>query len=118
MGAEQFECFHPASDEINTVEKAFTALYQQAEYEYGHSGYTGTIAEKDGFTVIETVTKPKAELEAATTSWGALRLGEVGVTPDWDHPAADDKWGPAACIAVNTDEGGPFGWFFYGWASS
>ena len=118
MGAQEFGCFHPATTEIDTAQKAFDALYARAEHEHGHGGYTGTIAEKEGFLVLDTVSKPKAELEAAMTTWGAFDSESVGHNLDWNHPVANDKWGPAACIVVNTDEGEPFGWFFYGWASS
>ena len=32
---------------------AFWKAVEQAKYEYGHGGYSGTIAEKDSFVMIE-----------------------------------------------------------------
>ena len=38
-----------------TIEKAFAAAVDQAQYDHGHAGYTGTIAEKafDGYVVFD-----------------------------------------------------------------
>jgi len=81
------------------VDAAFTAAVADARYEYGHRGYTGTIAEKDSFNMI-----PLPE----------------GVDPEkyaYDTYVMDqevcEKWGPAACFDLGNDE-----YLFFGWASS
>ena len=45
MGGEWFE----TESEGATVDEAFNKAVEQAIYDYGHSGYSGTIKEKDGF---------------------------------------------------------------------
>lgn len=45
MGAEFFEVVVKAK----SPEAAFVSAQRQAFYDYGHAGYTGTIAEKPGF---------------------------------------------------------------------
>jgi len=50
MGAETF--YHTATD--RNAEEAFYKAIGEAQYDYGHAGYTGTIAEKDRFIVIHT----------------------------------------------------------------
>ena len=58
MGAVTF------SDTMNgkDVHEAFCEAVRQAQYDHGHSGYTGTIAEKSGYMVIE---RPK-NIKAST----------------------------------------------------
>lgn len=99
MGAETF--FTHAA-EGDTAEAAFKAAVEQAQYDYGHAGYTGTIAEKDSFTVIET---GAANLSVAEEKADALLRD--------DDPRISDKWGPAGAIGVVDGT-----WLFFGWASS
>ena len=47
MGANVFTTFSMGKD----AEDAFFNAVDQAKYDYGHSGYTGTIAEKDSFVM-------------------------------------------------------------------
>jgi hypothetical protein len=84
-----------------TAQKAFNDAVQQAQYDHGHSGYTGTIAEKDSFKMIEV---PKD----IPTDKNSLRDWAI----DKGIEEVDDKWGPAGCIKIDKDE-----WFFFGWAS-
>jgi hypothetical protein len=49
MGAETFETFGYGK----TAQEAFSVARKDAQYEHGHGGYTGTIAEKQNFTVID-----------------------------------------------------------------
>ena len=95
MGAQVFTTTAKGSDARN----AFIGAVREAQYECGHGGYTGTIAEKDSFTVI-----PLAE----------------GVTPD-DYAdeligkmdeRVNDKWGPAGCFELGEGR-----YLFFGWAS-
>ena len=81
--------------------EAFDTLVDQAAWENGHGGYTGTIAEKSEFVMI-----PLNIIEAAEAT--AERLIREG------DPRIEDKWGPAGCIhdPVNDD------FVFFGWSSS
>ena len=83
-----------------TAQEAFDDAHGQACYDYGHAGYTGTLAEKSSFVEIDC---------------------PEGVTPedygeqliDDNDPRIDDKWGPAGCIKVEEGK-----YYFFGWASS
>lgn len=83
-----------------TAKAAFTTAVEEARYESGHSGYTGTIAEKSSFTLI-------AVPEGMDPRDFADKL-----MCDSD-PRIDDKWGPAGCVALGAGE-----WLFFGYASS
>lgn len=79
----------------------FRELVEDALYDYGHAGYTGTIGEKDQYVMIELpdgYSDPRAYAD---------KLIEEG------DPRVDDKWGPAGCIKTGEDE-----YLFFGWASS
>lgn len=108
MGAENFHVTRGETD----VATAFTEATEQARYDHGHAGYTGTIAEKGDYVVYQPpVGKTTDEvLKALEESWDGTR-------PDWlpQHvvDAYDDKWGPAVAIP----EPGR-GWHFVGYASS
>jgi hypothetical protein len=45
MGAEQFTCYASGKN----AKAAFNAATEDAAWECGHGGYTGTIAEKSDF---------------------------------------------------------------------
>lgn len=98
MGAEQFICFDPATN----PDKAFRSRVKSAQYAFGHAGYTGTIAEKDSYVIIQP--NPLPEKEAQALAQSLLDAGD---------PRIDDKWGPAGALPVS-----PKGWLFFGWASS
>lgn len=49
MGADTFEIFGYGK----TAREAFSAAREDAQYEHGHGGYTGTIAEKDSYVRID-----------------------------------------------------------------
>ena len=103
MGAEQFI----TTAEGATVKDAFGAGREEAAYERGHGGYTGTIAEKDEFVIISDavgMTRTMAEALAEKL----LRDGDNRI---------DDKWGPAGVIRFG-EVGDEPGWLFFGWASS
>ena len=48
MGATNFVTMFGNADKMGVAE-AFAQAQEQARYEYGHSGYTGTIAEVDSY---------------------------------------------------------------------
>lgn len=67
----------------NNARKIFNDLVQDARYDHGNQGYTGTIAEKDGFKIVsDPVTQQKAN-EIAD-----------------DKIDRNDKWGPAFAIPI------------------
>jgi len=95
-----------------TAKIAFDDLVSQAQYDHGHSGYSGTIAEKHSFTMI-----PLPEHK------NPMDLAEELIRNSDDR--VDDKWGPAGCIEMPlTDKdkkdhpGGLKKFLFFGWASS
>ncbi len=96
MGADQF------TDRIEhdgTAQEAFDKAVAYAQYEYGHRGYTGTIAEKREFVEIplpEGQDPHRYALDLISTC----------------DERINSKWGPAGCLAF---EGG---YLFFGWASS
>ena len=100
MGAESFY----TESEGSTVQESFKKAVEQAQWDYGHSGYTGTIAEKyEGFIII-----PDSEWKGKyEPSWYARKLIRDG------DARIDDKWGPAGAIELDINK-----WGFFGWASS
>lgn len=96
MGAEVFMQVGKGA----TAQEAFDAAVKEACYEYGHGGYTGSIAEKTNFTLIE-----------KSAILGPYEQADK-LIDDGDE-RIDDKWGPAGCIPLGNDE-----YLFFGWASS
>lgn len=84
-----------------TAAEAFRAAREQAQYDNGHAGYTGTIAEKHKFVMVTTEKLAVADAEA---------LAEKLI--DKCDPRIDDKWGPAGCVGLTDGR-----WLFFGWAS-
>jgi hypothetical protein len=74
---------------ITDTRQAFQALADDARYEHGSGGYSGTIAEKPGFSIIAGEPMPRVEAEALAQQ----------LIDDNDHRIAD-KWGVAGAIAV------------------
>lgn len=107
MGAETFVVEATGK----SAKEAFNKAVDDAQYNYGHAGYTGTIAEKNDFimltpspALLETLIEPGADFRFNYSTEG--ELGEL-----WE--AVDDKWGPAGCIALPDNR-----YLFFGWASS
>ena len=113
MGAETFTDYA----EGKTADEAFHAAVEDAAYDYGHAGYTGTIAEKGSFVILAKPNDVSVEDFIHYTISASFAIDEV---PEQHRTAAlaanrsvDDKWGPAGCIDLG---GGKF--VFFGWASS
>ena len=110
MGSQEFRQYQSGE----SVQDAWDKAKEQAYWEYGHRGYTGSLAEKDDYTVIQSIPTEYQE---------AVRLADQMI--DQSDPRIDDKWGPAGAIRV---KGGTVyegfrnveadGWLFFGWASS
>ena len=114
MGAEQFDHIGRGK----TVQEAFDNAVKEAQYDYGHAGYTGTIAEKDSFvevpfsddfTHIEVYQALSNSIHGPTDALVEI----LGDKAEFFFNAYDDKWGP--CVAIRTPEKNE--WLFCGWAS-
>ena len=99
MGADWFA----TTAHGKNAKEAFHNAREDARYEHGHAGYTGTVAEKHSFIMIDGPTS----LEEAYTF--ADDLCEQG------DPRIDDKYGPAGCLQLDTPEDT---FLFFGIASS
>lgn len=77
---------------------AFRNAVDAAQYENGNGGYTGTIAEKSSYTLVN---------PAEGETWQqCLERHEQQET-------FGDKWGPAGCVMAEVGV-----YVFFGWASS
>ena len=100
------------------AQDAFCSLVQDALDEYGHAGYTGTIAEKHEYVELDV---PSGYSVGRWIESLLYSIVPQGITEqdrkEWDRQLdiIDDKWGPAGCIKVDKDDGGYF--VFFGWAS-
>jgi hypothetical protein len=92
MGAE----FQVDYGQGGDVKEVYREVRDQAAWEYGHGGYTGTIAESTGVVMFHTAEMPREEAEALA----------------YESMDAAEKWGPALAIPV------PGGFVFFGWYSS
>jgi len=116
MGADNFRC----SAVSKTARDAFRSLVDEAYWECGHGGYTGTIAEKPGFQIIPLTDKSADEIvKLFEGSWTA-DSPECETLKSLFHGEAEnliaifeEKWGDALCYEQ------PKGTFtFFGYASS
>lgn len=73
--------------EGTNAEDAFRRAVEKAQYDFGHAGYTGTIAEKKTFVMVE---KPNGQGEEEF-AWAILE-GDIVVG------TVTAKDGPAGCI--------------------
>jgi hypothetical protein len=96
MGADPFV----TSSSGDTAKAAFDKAVANALYEYGHGGYTGSIAEKDSIIEIE-------------LQEGRDPVAEADRLIDEDDERISDKWGPAGCFNLGDGR-----YLFFGWASS
>ena len=130
MGGCDFWADHRGEEDAS---KAFHAAVEEAQYEYGHGGYTGTIAEMHEFVVVTPPANVDARLLAqfihesdykliSRKPEGLSATEQVfydslpdGFKPKLRHLAEvhSDKWGP--CLAIKI---APKWWAFFGWASS
>ena len=75
MGAEAFVS---VSSLCNNAEEAYQLTVKDAQWEHGHGGYSGTIAEKNGYYLVprphgmrpETIEKAVWDLFNTQTPWG------------------------------------------------
>lgn len=98
MGAQDFT----ADAKGKTAKEAFASAQDAARYEYGHGGYTGSIAEKSSFEMIPV----PADYVGREAEYAQKLIND-------DDDRVSDKWGPAGCIKIKEDT-----FLFFGWASS
>jgi hypothetical protein len=103
MGANTF--FTTASGK--NAKRAFIAATKEAAYDYGHRGYTGSIAEKESFVMISDEVFLSVDA-AADFADDLIDAGDERV---------DDKWGPAGCLKFKSNDG-EICYLFFGWAAS
>lgn len=84
-----------------SAKAAFRKAVDEALYEYGHGGYTGSIAEKHNFVMIS------CPPEADPTAYAEDLLARC-------DRRIEDKWGPAGCIKIPESDK----YIFFGYASS
>ena len=124
MGAETFYQI----DKGKNAQEAFDNAKADAYWMHGHGGYSGSIAEKQGFTEFQRPTgirektvrtlmhdlfdlyygdeKKKNRIAKKYPKFSIQTLTKMANT-------FEDKWGPAVCMEVK-----PNTYYFCGWASS
>lgn len=109
MGAQQFSTIASGKD----AREAFNNAVASAQWESGHGGYTGTIAEKDDFVVLPT--PPDIDKLGYASPFPTYDKdgNRIGGAPDAHWAKVNDKWGPAGCYDLGNDR-----YLFFGWASS
>lgn len=101
MGALDFYTTATGTD----VQTAFSAAREQARWEYGHSRYTGTIAEKGEVTLLD---EPKRSEQDA--------VGRAKELLDGEDPRVSGKYGPAGALPITAVDGSG-AWLFFGVAA-
>lgn len=114
MGASEFTQIERG----DTAAKAFRAAVDQAKYDHGHSGYSGTIAEKHEFVVIKApevaaLPQPKGPDDEALLPRRDAAIKAAEALMEAEDQRIRDKWGPAGCIDIGDGE-----FLFFGRASS
>jgi len=104
------------------AKEAFESAVANAQWEHGHGGYTGTIAEKGSFVLFQRpkgvrLATVKKVVHAMTTYWDEKTMAQL----EKKYPKFqvrqmarvwDDKWGPSACMELK-----PKVYIFFGMAS-
>jgi hypothetical protein len=91
----------------DTAQAAFRSAVEEAQYESGHGGYTGTIAEKDDFKLASS---ELFETREAAMDFASKKMED-------DNHFCQDKWGPAGCVRFKGKDAKTW-YLFFGWASS
>lgn len=111
MGAMIFTTRSP----VRAACDAFNDAQQAAFYDHGHSGYTGTIAEKPNYEIFDIpdgvdpddVIDALCERSDRIIEWFDPKTGASL------QSVFDSKWGPAVAFKDPSGDG----WIFCGWAS-
>jgi len=127
MGAASFRSINTG----DTAADAYDQAVAEAQYEYGHGGYTGTIAEKDGFILVplpagvdaEAVVSALALAQFADSDYATdqeeAAVATAFLAQHFGHAKSErarllnaekmqdtylDKWGPALCFKLTQTE--------------
>jgi len=128
-----------------TVRDAFRSAREEAQYLYGHAGYTGTIAEKDSVIEYEVPKGITADDfiqlvrhlrfvsydsdDVRLLEWTDERLVKLWESLDGSarrtigkaFRETDDKWGPAGAVCLGhtplCGDDNVYEFVFFGWAS-
>lgn len=112
MGATNFSTHVRVAKTVST-EDAFRDTREGAQFEYGHGGYTGSMAEKNSLTVLATVaTKEQADL----IEYGIMHADPLPIYSEQAVESLTDKWGPANAVRYSIDKTTD-GILFFGFAS-
>lgn len=100
-------------------DEVFRNLSDEAQYQHGHGGYTGTIAEKPGFQLLS---PPRGVAALDMAKWVATYVSPEYRNEPWnkgwkkEYPDAleaevrranqvwSDKWGPALAYEIKGEE--------------
>jgi hypothetical protein len=97
-----------------TATEAFVAARDQAAWEYGHRGYTGTIAEKRALVLFREFPEPIAPDDPRGKEQLQARYAVARHALREDDARIADKWGPAGCIPLIQEADGHIEWLFFG----
>ena len=116
MGAQEFQ----ETGRAKTARGAFRSLVDDAQWECGHGGYTGTIAEKGSFEMFDTIEGMSIQEQVDVGLGRDLPKAFSQHARHFERVArvANDKWGPAVCLQGQKFEDGTIEFVFFGWASS
>lgn len=104
MGATTFTVTKTGN--YSSAAEAFNKAIKDAQYEHGHGGYTGTIAEKRSFRM--------AKFNGELTKENINTIIQNGLAGNGDF---NDKYGPAGCIELVVNKKDIRSFLFFGWAS-
>lgn len=102
MGAQYF-C--ETTSDFSDPNFAFSHLVERAQYENGHGGYSGSIAEKR-----------KCECLTSTSKVFASRDEAYVFIENANDERIEDKWGPALYVKYLANDG-RISFMFFGYAS-
>lgn len=112
MGAETFVNIQRGA----TAKAAFDDAVADAQHDYGHAGYTGTIAEMDDFFMVPLRGLHRTAEESVQQHHKRVEKLAYDLMDDEERLSRYgelSKWSPCACMDIG---GGEF--LFFGWASS
>lgn len=102
MGAEEFDIIKKGK----SAKEAFEIAIEEAKYLYGNDGYTGTIAEKNSFILIQMPKEIKDHMDFLSKCWNFEDEGTEEKYIEIYKKACNilnDKWGPCLCFDLGND---------------
>ena len=119
MGASAFSNYAALDEDRKTVTQVFRKALEEACYQHGHGGYSGTLAEKSSVSLRQE--KAMTNTEAQDFVYGASDASSDD-NSDGGDIEQNDKWDDnayAVPICADGDESRKIiGYLFYGYASS